>query len=1080
MLDPKAQLVLLPQDREVMAVTGMTEAEYRQFVLMAMQFSKPKPCQPTALAPLTLALINLAIGILLTGLSMLLAPKAQEPEEAEMEESKVDGQDVVRKDRFAPKAGFNSVQNVVELGSVVPIVYAKKEEIGGKYYGGIRVNTNMLWSQILSVGGGQFFRGIFLVGEGPVNLESRQHALGNNTLASYELDKNADAGRITTYFANKGGRIDKDDYQLGVIPANDPGAFDQDDIYEIENSTHFCQAIQPSNQTEFGVFGHIGNNFGYKQGEPFVACSQWQQGDEDFQRQDNQQKIAEARKGATTFHTRAGFIGSQGLKSVSKDDILTYKIFKDSVQDLKFEKDGAGAGDQADGVVNCRDIATTVSSIQRGFDEAINVGDLYRAGSAIVVCTDRDDPFISEVDYDGSGNDMEAKFKVIEPGKVHVWSESDVNRGVNDEYDSERIATICSERSQLFRLLVGAFSVERAFKTIEVGLQSNVGLKSAGITNFNSLIAEDDFAGQDGVPSKNNSYQAYTDAVYCGGLDDGDNGGDYRREILVGRYNASDARYSFFRILYRENDEDGDFETSDNLYGVRSTTGVDVYNYLRFKFSDSKRREFRFMPVSSWEIRYGHEKPDERDWDDLYAIDAHDSNEESVDENGFDLEFNGKKITDPDEEFALKAFQNPNTNKVQLGIAPHDDSDEHYVDAYARIAEAFIYDAVSTTAGEPEHRISYVNIISENESVPNYADMAIVGLNIRSSKELRSLDQLSVYVEEGVIDSHLFPEVFQDLLTNKRYGVGSFFSTDQIDTGSFATAATWTNGRKYFFDGVISKKLNLRSWASDIAPHFLLDLSVSGGKFKLSPVVNFGGPETVNALFTAGNIIEDSFEMNYFDAQDRLAPVVSVKWREERKDSSIDSRGLFPQVREVLVRRKDTPSDAPEEQIDMSDFCTNENHAIERAKWLCQQRKYQTHAVKFKTVPTEAPIQAGSIIKVGLETLKYDSPTAGSIASDGTVQANPMPTGKVQCITWDGETMKTETLDFDAGKVLGKSNLVFMVTSSEVISQGYKVQAIGFDEDGNLDVEAVYWPLESDGTSSLTKDFADSNFTIER
>ena len=49
MLDPKAQLVLLPQDREVMAVTGMTEAEYRQFVLMAMQFSKPKPCQPTAL-----------------------------------------------------------------------------------------------------------------------------------------------------------------------------------------------------------------------------------------------------------------------------------------------------------------------------------------------------------------------------------------------------------------------------------------------------------------------------------------------------------------------------------------------------------------------------------------------------------------------------------------------------------------------------------------------------------------------------------------------------------------------------------------------------------------------------------------------------------------------------------------------------------------------------------------------------------------------------------------------------------------------------------------------------------------------
>ena len=39
------------------------------------------------------------------------------------------------------------------------------------------------------------------------------------------------------------------------------------------------------------------------------------------------------------------------------------------------------------------------------------------------------------------------------------------------------------------------------------------------------------------------------------------------------------------------------------------------------------------------------------------------------------------------------------------------------------------------------------------------------------------------------INSHLFPEVFEDLLTNKRYGVGSFFNADQIDTASFAAAA---------------------------------------------------------------------------------------------------------------------------------------------------------------------------------------------------------------------------------------------------------------------------------------------------
>ena len=131
----------------------------------------------------------------------------------------------------------------------------------------------------------------------------------------------------------------------------------------------------------------------------------------------------------------------------------------------------------------------------------------------------------------------------------------------------------------------------------------------------------------------------------------------------------------------------------------------------------------------------------------------------------------------------------------QLGYAPIDDT-VSYVDDWARVAEAFVYDSVSTTASEPEHKISYVNIISENDSTPNYDDLALVGLNIRSSKELRALDQLSVYCEGGMTKDgtqggdpiHLFPDVFQDLLTNDRFGTGEFFDIGQIDTASFTAA----------------------------------------------------------------------------------------------------------------------------------------------------------------------------------------------------------------------------------------------------------------------------------------------------
>ena len=37
MLDPKARRVLLPQDREIIAITGMTEDEYIQFWIIAQK-----------------------------------------------------------------------------------------------------------------------------------------------------------------------------------------------------------------------------------------------------------------------------------------------------------------------------------------------------------------------------------------------------------------------------------------------------------------------------------------------------------------------------------------------------------------------------------------------------------------------------------------------------------------------------------------------------------------------------------------------------------------------------------------------------------------------------------------------------------------------------------------------------------------------------------------------------------------------------------------------------------------------------------------------------------------------------------
>ena len=400
-------------------------------------------------------------------------------------------------------------------------------------------------------------------------------------------------------------------------------------------------------------------------------------------------------------------------------------------------------------------------------------------------------------------------------------------------------------------------------------------------------------------------------------------------------------------------------------------------------------------------------------------------------------------------------------------------------------SEAFIYDSVSTTATEPEHKISYINIISENESTPNYDDMSIVGLEHpqqqrtprpRPTQRLLRKRHDKGWKAQLVIPIHLFPDVFRDLLTNDRFGTGEFFDAAQIDTASFTAANTWTEGRNYYFNGAISEKINLRTWGAERARDFLLDLSVSGGKFKLEPTVRFGSAEPIAAMYSSGNIIEDTLQVNYLDTQDRLDPIVSVRWREERRDSSIDSKGLFPQIREFNVRRKGVSENAPVIQVDLSNFCTSYDHALDRAKLECQSKRYITHAVTFKTVPSQTGIQAGSIIKLAIETVSYEQPQNGAISNTGEVTSwAPIADGSYTALIWDGNTLSSQSLSIVNGKAPAFKNSVFSIETTSSKAETYKVSSVSFDEDGNVDVEALYWPTNDDGISLMTLDWDDDS-----
>ena len=403
-------------------------------------------------------------------------------------------------------------------------------------------------------------------------------------------------------------------------------------------------------------------------------------------------------------------------------------------------------------------------------------------------------------------------------------------------------------------------------------------------------------------------------------------------------------------------------------------------------------------------------------------------------------------------------------------------------DASARIAEAFCYDEITTSVGgNPEHEIVYINTILPNATAPQYDNLAILGVNIRASREFASLSQLSVYMNRGLGGFHDFPSVLRDLLTNDRFGVGAIISPEQIDEASFTNATAWTTNRRYYFDGALTDPINIRQWGASTAKDFLLDLIIRNGRFALEPLLNFAGPEDITGLFTAGNILEDSFELVYFDQEQRQQPLISIKWRQEQTTGDVNNRGLFPIVRELTVREVTAPADAPEEQIDLSDFCTSQLHAIDRAKYECRFRRLSTHQIRFTTTADQAALDLGRCFRLSLETLTYDQPQNGYVARDGRITSWPeLADGNYLVVTWNGQGYVEQQMRVVDGRTTDLSEAVFSVADNVFQTQTYRVQSLSFNEDGNIEVEAIHWPTDSEGISELTSGWNDdANWIIE-
>ncbi len=751
------------------------------------------------------------------------------------------------------------------------------------------------------------------------------------------------------------------------------------------------------------------------------------------------------------------FDGGPGTTSNAVTGLMTRNV-SGKYNDHEFHEEKAG------------DVASTIASKQRGWDDSLIVGELYRVGSALCICSARtpDDVFQSEAEFEevNGGKELEVTFTTVRPGQAAFYSAALLERSGKEQTANGDRKTGTSG-PHIHRIAIGEVSTTRECSRVEIGLKSVLGIRVGGLCNFKDTLS---FAEVDWKACKSKKGDIVSE------------GSTLKVDIYQsGVISCSVERMSFFRISYRESGTSTTFTDLGANFGIRGITQQNQFNGIKFTMPSKKRWTFRFEPVSGWEIRNGISSGP------LHILDSKlQDGTESVITQGI-ATFKGRTVPLEAREFRIPIGHRGDVGNTDLKEEIHFTrfrDAENYIDGYGKLAEQFVYEEITGSTQGPEHEIVYINEIVENEAPPQYDNLAIIGLNIKSSVEWQQFSQFSCYVTGGINNTHLFPEILEDLLTNDRYGLGHAISAEQIDSASFAAAATWCSQRGYYFDGVISERQNIRQWAADVSATMLLIFGEANGRFFLRPAVPFGGAE-IKGIFTADNILENTYQMQYFDAEDRLPIQVSIKYREERSSDSLTNPGVFPTERSILVREEATSETEKIEAIDVSDYVTSRKHAIDVAKFVIRMRRLPTHGIKFQTTydGLTANLAPGDYIRCAIDSSYYDDFNNGVVSANGALTSTAsLANGEYQVFAWDGSSgsgpQETTLTVSGGGTTATPTGIIFSVRNVVTSIRTYQIESIGIEENGAITIEAVHMPAD-EMTANWGDDASDGYWRIE-
>jgi hypothetical protein len=451
----------------------------------------------------------------------------------------------------------------------------------------------------------------------------------------------------------------------------------------------------------------------------------------------------------------------------------------------------------------------------------------------------------------------------------------------------------------------------------------------------------------------------------------------------------------------------------------------------------------------------------------------------------------------------------------KVSVPPKNESEAVFADKTQFSDISFYRDLVEkSNASSPEHEIVYVNEVQENivndeQKNPTFASLTMAGLSLKAGRQFTSLDQLRVWLGDGIQVRRLHPDdedigpsnlltdlVFY-LLTDRIGGAGALLNMTEediplVDKAALKKTARFLRDQKLFFNGAITDRTNLRSFIADIAPFFLCNFIVSNGKFSLKPALPVfeesgqlnTGSVSIKQIFTEGNILEDTYKVDYLSSEERRPFKAVVRYRKERRNQLPEEQSITVQVACNPAEGFDSPQDLPVEQFDLTQFCTSEHHAVLVAKYFLNLRRYVTHTINFSTTLEGLSIEAGSFIKVVTEASPYNSANTGTVDANGFVTSlRSLPSGQfnVTFFKSGSDDLEEGVMSVSSGFVSDSTfhDSVFTIVDLKVSQNIYVVEQLTFSQEGTVDIVASEHPCDDRDRSLLVQGITGDTLSYE-